>query len=1711
MDGRAVTRSGRASGEPEAALVRVGSAVDVLNHQSVPAVASADELDEVEVDEPVISAERLVAQAVALAGDDQEKAELVTRYWRFAPDEELIGRTPEELVAAATNHQELARQRLPGELKLRVSAPEDCYHSTVEIVVDDMPFLVDSVTGAISTRNLEINLLVHPLVVVGRTPLGELGRVAAEREPDDAGAGELVESWIRIEIEPVRDPHEREELRAHLQRVLIDVREAVEDWPKMRQAALAIADELATAQLGGPRPPVPDKDITDSVALLRWLADDHFTFLGYREYELVDGDEIDPKTGEPVKLLAAKLGTGLGILRSDQAGPRVLSSLSPEAFAKALERRLLIITKANSRATVHRNAYLDYIGLKTFDADGNVTGERRFVGLLTSAAYRGSVRELPVVRRKVAEVMERSGLSPRSHSGKDLMEILETYPRDELFSIATDDLYQAAIGVLRMAGRRQLRVFLRRDQYGRFISCLIYLPRDRFTTANRLRMQEILLRELNGVGVDYTTRVSESVLAQVHFIVRTDPTNPPDTVEPDALAEELAEATRLWDDDLQLALERTLGDEQARTLHDRYASAFPESYKDQHTTYEAVKDLAKLELLEEPGQLEMHLFRKRDDAADVRFKVFRYGEPMMLSAVLPVLHSLGVQVSDEHPYEIARSDGAIWLYDFGLRLPADCRDPVAIRGHIENAFSAAWRGEAEVDNFNALVLRAGLTWRQVVVLRAYAKYLRQAGTVFSQEYLQSTFIAHPELATLLVGLFDTRFDPHLALTESDRSLQSKELVTAINRQLDEVESLDQDRIFRSYLTLIQATVRTSFFQRGTDGRPKSYVAFKLDPRTVPDLPEPRPRHEIFVYSPRFEGVHLRYGAVARGGLRWSDRREDFRTEILGLVKAQAVKNAVIVPAGSKGGFVLKSDGATGARSDLPGATNPVSEWEARRAEAVACYQLFVSALLDVTDNLVSGEVVPPDGVVRYDGDDPYLVVAADKGTATFSDIANEISAAHGFWLGDAFASGGSAGYDHKKMGITARGAWESVKRHFREVTSGSGGHGREVTSGSGGHGREVTSGSGGHGRELGRDVQRESFTAVGIGDMSGDVFGNGMLRSRHIKLVAAFDHRHIFLDPDPDPAVSYAERERLFALARSSWGDYDRSLISSGGGIFSRTSKSVPITPEMREALGLADGVTALTPAELIRGILQAPVDLLFNGGIGTYVKAATETHAEVGDKGNDPVRVNGGQLRCQVVGEGGNLGLTQRGRIEYALAGGLINTDFIDNSGGVDCSDREVNIKILLAAAGLTGPDRDTLLAEMTDEVASLVLRDNYDQAWALGIAKSQAASLLPVHRRMLADLEAAGALDRSLEALPTDAELTGRMAAGRGLTMPEFAVLLAYVKNLLQEEIIASDLPDDDWTGQVLARYFPRPVVERFGEEMAEHRLRREIVTLGLVNEVVNRGGTSFVYRAIEETGASAADVLRAYVITREVFGLRELWAAVETLDNQVPVKAQIAVYLSARRLLDRAVRWLLQNRRSPLDVSAEIAALRPGVSRLQPRLNTLFRGVEQDALRSYTESSVALGVPAEVADQATRTAYSFGLLDIVEVTRKAGMDPTGDELDDVARIYFVLSERFRVDAVLSKISGLPREDRWQTLARMALRYDLYAALAALTSEVLAATSPGADPEARVFEWEQVNQASITRTRNAIGEFDGSQADLAALSVVLRQIRTLVRTTAA
>jgi glutamate dehydrogenase len=1590
------------------------------------------------------------------------------RYYKHVADEDVLLRRPEDLLGAAASQRELADERPVGRANVRVFTPTvdehgwSTGHTVVEIVTDDMPFLVDSVTAQLSQGGHAIHLVVHPQVVARRDPQGHLLEIVeVPREArDDLPYDCFLESWMHLEIDRETDRAELDQLAAGLRRVLEDVREAVEDWSKMRDRAEAIAEELTTAPPSG----VEGDEVLEARRLLQWLADDNFTFIGYREYTLdsVDGDDV----------LRADTGTGLGVLRYDQKVSDSFGRLPAEVRARARDPRVLVLTKANSRSTVHRPAYLDYVGVKRFDDQGNVVGERRFLGLFTSAAYTESVTRVPVIDRKVRQVLQRTGFTPESHSGKDLLEILETYPRDELFQTDVDTLYDTATSVLHLQERRRTRLFLRRDDYGRYMSCLVYLPRDRYTTQVRLRMETILREAFDGVSVDYTTRVSESVLARLHFVVRVASGETIPDVDEEDLEERLVAAARTWDEDLAEVLREELGEESGAHLAVLYSRGFPEAYKEDFAPRVAVSDVKHLKALRDGDGLQMNLYHEPGHAADERrFKLYRTA-PLSLTAVLPVFSHLGVEVVDERPYELDVADGSVvHLYDFGLRYRASSWSPDKYskgRDLFQDAFAAVWQGRAESDGFNALVLAGGLTWREIVVLRAYSKYLRQAGLTFSQEYVESCLVANVEIATSLVRLFEELFDPDRYDGRADspaREQAANALVEQITAALDDVASLDQDRILRALLGLIRATLRTSYFQHDSQGEPHDYVAFKLDPKAVPDLPAPRPAYEVWVYSPWVEGVHLRFGAVARGGLRWSDRREDFRTEVLGLVKAQMVKNAVIVPTGAKGGFVAKA---------LP---DP-SDREAFMAEGIRCYRTFISALLDVTDNIVgtgdAAKVVPPERVVRRDGDDTYLVVAADKGTASFSDIANGVAESYGFWLGDAFASGGSAGYDHKGMGITARGAWESVKRHFRE---------------------------------LGLDTQAEDFTAVGICDMSGDVFGNGMLLSRHTRLVAAFDHRHVFIDPDPDPESSFDERRRLFDLPRSSWGDYDTSLISEGGGVWPRTAKSIPLSDQAARALGLGDSAMKLPPADVMRAVLKAPVDLLWNGGIGTYVKASAESNQDVGDRGNDAIRVNGDDLRVKVVGEGGNLGFTQLGRIEAALSGVRINTDAIDNSAGVDTSDHEVNIKILLgsvvAEGDLTVKQRNELLHQMTEQVGHLVLRDNYEQNVLLGNARQQAHSMLPVHARLIHALEKRGDLDRELEYLPSDATIRRRHEQSLGLTSPEFAVLVAYSKMTLAEDLLATDLPDDPWFRETLRDYVPDEVVSRYDDRLASHPLAREIITTSLVNNLVNRGGITFAFRVAEETSAQPAQIARAYVVAREVFGLREFVARVEELDNQVPTAAQTALYLEFRRLLDRAVRWWLQSRPPIVDIAAEIERYRGSVDQLRPQVPALLNGAERTRLERRQAELVAAGAPDELAADTAVLLDVFSLLDIVEIANE-----TGTSADRVAPLYFALSEHFQVDTMLGLITRLPRDDRWDALARASLRSDLYAALESLTVSVLTSTDADAAPADRIREWERAHQEALVRVRDTVGEVSHlEQSGIAALSVALRGLRGVVR----
>ncbi|MCX5082103.1 NAD-glutamate dehydrogenase [Streptomyces sp. NPDC001939] len=1604
------------------------------------------------------------------APDQESVLAFLQRYYLHTAPEDLADRDPVDVFGAAVSHYRLAEVRPQGTANVKVHTPTveengwTCSHSVVEVVTDDMPFLVDSVTNELSRQGRGIHVVIHPQVTVRRDLTGKLLEVLPAGSAAD-GHDTLTESWIHVEIDRETDRADLKQITSDLLRVLSDVREAVEDWEKMRDSALRIADDL-------PSEPTADdvraQDVEEARELLRWLSTDHFTFLGYREYELREDDS-----------LSAVPGTGLGILRSDpQHGVDDHHPVSPsfsrlpaDARAKAREHKILVLTKANSRATVHRPSYLDYVGVKKFDAEGNVIGERRFLGLFSSAAYTESVRRVPVVRRKVQEVLRGAGFSPNSHDGRDLLQILETYPRDELFQTPADELRAIVTSVLYLQERRRLRLYLRQDEYGRYYSALVYLPRDRYTTGVRLRIIDILKEELDGTSVDFTAWNTESILSRLHFVVRVEPgTELPALTEADTerIEARLVDAARSWADGFGEALNAECGEERAAELARRYSGAFPEGYKADHSPRAAVADLVHLEALKR-GEKDFSLSLYEPVGAapgERRFKIYRTGAPVSLSSVLPVLNRLGVEVIDERPYELRCSDRTTaWIYDFGLQMPKSPNGNGDYLGddgreRFQEAFTATWTGAAEDDGFNSLVLSAGLNWRQAMVLRAYAKYLRQAGATFSQDYMEDTLRNNVHTTRLLVSLFEARMSP-------ERQRAGTELIDGLLEELDgaldQVASLDEDRILRSFLTVIKATLRTNFFQKSDDGKPHAYVSMKFDPQAIPDLPAPRPAFEIWVYSPRVEGVHLRFGKVARGGLRWSDRREDFRTEVLGLVKAQMVKNTVIVPVGAKGGFVAKN---------LP---DPSVDRDAWLAEGVASYKTFISALLDITDNLVAGEVVPPADVVRHDEDDTYLVVAADKGTATFSDIANAVAESYNFWLGDAFASGGSAGYDHKGMGITARGAWESVKRHFRE---------------------------------LGTDTQTEDFTVVGVGDMSGDVFGNGMLLSEHIRLVAAFDHRHIFIDPRPDAATSYAERRRLFDLPRSSWADYNKELISAGGGIFPRSAKAIQLNAHIREALGIESGAAKMTPADLMKTILHAPVDLLWNGGIGTYVKSSAESNADVGDKANDAIRVDGQDVRAKVIGEGGNLGATQLGRIEFARKGGKVNTDAIDNSAGVDTSDHEVNIKILLNAlvtdGDMTVKQRNKLLAEMTDEVGALVLRNNYAQNTALANAVAQAPDLLHAHQRFMRRLVRDGNLDRALEFLPADRQVKELLNSGRGLSQPELAVLLAYTKITAAHELIQTSLPDDPYLRRLLHAYFPQALRERFSDAVDGHALRREIITTVLVNDTVNTGGSTFLHRLREETGASLEEIVRAQLAAREIFGLGEVWDAVEALDNVVAADVQTRIRLHSRRLVERGTRWLLNNRPQPLQLAETIDFFHEGVAQVWSAMPKMLRGADAEWYQSILDELTAAGVPEELAERVAGFSSAFPTLDIVAIADRTGKDPLA-----VAEVYYDLADRLSIAQLMDRIIELPRSDRWQSMARASIREDLYAAHAALTADVLAAGNGVSTPEQRFDAWQEKNAPILGRARTTLEEIQSSDAfDLANLSVAMRTMRTLLRT---
>ncbi len=1610
-------------------------------------------------------------------------------YFKRVPTAALSRATPVMFATMVVRQLEFLQQRQRGESLIRVFNPEkerdgwENEHSIVELANDDMPFLVDTASMVMQELNLGVHLIVHPVLNVERDAGGKLKAFHPK-----ANKRSQAESFIHIQFEKQTAPAVLESVESRLKARMDLVRTTVDDWPAMKENL-----DVAIAEFGRNAPDLSKAVRQECVNFLKWVGDDHFIFIGARMYDIVE----DGKTAS----LKVVDGTGLGLLR--EHGKTILSrpmaSLSGEA--RYNQNAPLIITKTNARSPMHRSGYMDYVGVLRFDDDGKVIGEYRFIGLFTSQAYLLRVSDVPLVSMKVQTVLENSGLKENRHAWKSLLHILETLPRDDVLQASSTELLAIATGVLDLQERQTVRLFIRRERFGRFFSCLVYIPRDYWNTENREKIQRILKRALKGDRLDYMIQLSESALARLQVIIRpkvgTDP-------QPDVrvLEGKIVNALRSWNEELTKILVEKHGEETGLQLARTIGNAFPAAYMEDVSPWVAAFDVEKIALLKGADDLQLSLYRPRaGESGLIRFKIFKRDKSIPLSDVMPMLEDLGLHIVSERPYELKFEDKeSVWVQDFdmvygnGIDL-----DIEAVRQSFQQAFENTWRGITVSDGFNGLILACQLDWRQVKGIRAYCKYLLQTGVTYSQTYMEETLGRHPLMARLLVELFDATFNPardnesayrkelagkHLhrtlhglatikrckdkvllelvdnviAARQQDRETQVATIKKVFRLALARVSSLDEDRILFSFYEAIKGTLRTNFYQRAENGELLEYMSFKLDSAKMPQLPKPLPYREIWVFSAVMEGIHLRGGAVARGGLRWSDRKEDFRTEVLGLMKAQNVKNTIIVPVGAKGGFVVKHLPQNGSRDEV-------------MAEVTRCYKIFINGMLDITDNLDEEEIIPPAGLIRRDGDDPYLVVAADKGTATFSDIANAIALKRGFWLGDAFASGGSVGYDHKAIAITARGAWEGVKRHFRE---------------------------------MGKNIQKEPFTVLGIGDMSGDVFGNGMLLSTQIQLKAAFNHLHIFLDPNPDRKISLRERKRLFKLSRSGWDDYNRELISRGGGVFSRLEKSIPVSREVRAWLGIEE--KQLAPNELIRALLKAEVDLLWNGGIGTYVKSSHETNAQVGDAQNNWLRINGNELRCKVVGEGGNLGLTQLGRIEYAQAGGCINTDFIDNSAGVDCSDHEVNIKILLnqviRAGKLSFEDRNSLLAEMTDEVAHLVLRSNYLQSQTISMMEVLTGARLGAKQHFISVLENEGLLDRDLEQLPDDEELTRRRTSGKGLYRPELAVLLSYSKIMLYRQLLDSDVPEDPWLSQELQRYFPEPLQERYSDYMDGHRLKREIIATQVTNSMVNRMGASFTLRMHEDTGATAAGVARAFTIAREIFRARDFWSRIESLDNKVESSLQICATLEMWNLLRQATRWVLNQPDLKFNIRASIERLAPGLETLEKKMGRSLKAAEKEQVQERAGPLLAGGMPKVLAHRAASLHLLYPALDVVETAARRQTDVLS-----VATVFFGLGDRLCLKWLRESVEKLPVEGQWHAHARGNLRDELYSQHRRLAGRVLQAFGEAKDP---VNSWIEANAADVKRISDMMKDMHHlASMDYATVSVAVRSLDQLLQVT--
>ncbi|MCL4106622.1 UNVERIFIED_CONTAM: hypothetical protein GTU68_009756 [Idotea baltica] len=1536
--------------------------------------------------------------------------------------------------------------------KVRIFNPELQAHgwesnSTIIVMLcKDMPFCTASVRGELNRRNIRIHTIASCNLVVERDQQGELAAVLK----DDANVLKTHsrESLLYFEIGRHSATDALEEMRGTLTEILEEVSLVVSDYKVMLDRLEDSIEAIRSCNCVE-----PDRQ-SEAIEFMQWLSHDHISLLGY-EYI-----HVDRSGGEPTAEVDPDASLGM-LCKLDTSGVRDLNVDMNSLSADELRKKQLSFSKSRVRSRVHRLTYPDYVEVKVYDEAGSVIGQHRFLGMYTSSVYTTSPKAIPILRRKVDQVLALSQLDDSEHEGRELARVLELFPRGELFQSNVQELFATVQSVNQIQERRQTRLYMRKDIHGKFFNCLVYIPRDAYTTELRVDIQDILSQAVGALESEFTTNFSESILVRCHFVLMLDPTNPRD-YDLDEIEEQIVQATLSWEDRLRIRLVEEFGEEKGEDYTATLGSGFSPGYRDDFDPRIAVLDIKSVQRLINGEELVMSLYRMlEEDDSMLRLRLYHKDESLPLSDVLPILENLGLRVVTERPYYVRASDGSrYWIQEFSVVycLSQDI-DLEQVRDEFADAFSRIWFGEAESDSFNRLLVGTRLSWREIALLRAYSRYLRQVQFPYSTEYIAETMANHLHITAGIVELFLTRFSPVFDGDDDWRSQRESAVEQRILDSLENVQNLGEDRIIRQYVMVIKATLRTNFFQEGRRGELKPYFSFKLDPSEIPDIPRPVPMFEIFVYSPRVEGVHLRGGKVARGGLRWSDRLEDFRTEVLGLVKAQQVKNAVIVPVGAKGGFVAKR------------MTSEMSRDEVQR-EGIECYQIFIRGLLDITDNRTDSGVVAPHQVVIKDDDDPYLVVAADKGTATFSDIANALSEEYGFWLGDAFASGGSVGYDHKKMAITARGAWVSVQRLFREK---------------------------------GVDIQKTDFTVVGIGDMAGDVFGNGMLLSPHIRLQAAFNHLHIFVDPNPDASSSFIERQRLFELPRSGWSDYEAGLISSGGGVFERSAKSIAISSEMKVAFDIA--ADHLTPNDLISHILRAEVDLLWNGGIGTYVKSSSESHTDVGDKANDSLRLNGQELRCKVIGEGGNLGMTQLARVEYSLNGGRSNTDFIDNAAGVDCSDHEVNIKILLntvvARGDLTENHRNEFLEKMTDSVAELVLQNNYRQVQAISLSEFQAESRSAEYRRFISDLEASGRLDRELEFIPSDENLAERKIQGKGLTRPELAILVSYSKAILKESLIASDLGKDPYMANAVNTAFPELMVKEYPEEVLQHRLHREIMSTQIANDMVNRMGLTFVGRQQKATGAPVADVARAYVTIMEVFSVADVWSAIESLDHKVDAKVQTEMMIPIIRLVRRGVRWMLRNRRHNMIPSSIIPEFTEGVAQLREALSTMVGSRATEQHKTLCKRYIQAGVPRKLAEIISTAEQAYSALGIIQAASESGAP-----LLEIAQLYFRMGEILELDWFGSQITATKVENEWQALARETYLEDLEWQQRSLAIGALRHICEKRDLDSCMALWETGEERLINRWKQMLSELHTTNApDFAMFAVANRELLDLAQ----